>query len=172
MLVCATGSRSLITKHPNYCKLIFERTVNQLQELGATEVMSGMAEGFDECIAKAAVRLGLPLHAVVPNYGYGRYYWGRNSLLGRDRFDLFMSYLTYASENGSVEYVIEDVHNTTGIYVGGVHSNFLRNDRMVERVAAEKGKFIFFDNGSRGTRHCLEAVERAGLDAVEIPAAA
>lgn len=170
MLYAGTGSRSLIVEHPDYCKAIFVETKRLLIEGGATAVMSGMAEGFDECLAKAAVALNLPLHAVVPNYGYGRYYWGNNSLLRRDRYSLFESYLAYAADNGSIEYVIEDVYNTTGIYANGTHSNFLRNNRMVERVAAEipPGKFLYYDDQSRGTKHCLRSIARTDLETIEV----
>lgn len=118
-----------------------------------------MAEGFDECVAHAAIELGLPLHAVIPNQGYGGYYWGRNSMLKTDRMAVFEGLLAYAGENGSIEYVIEDVYNTSGVVANGKHSNFLRNQRLVERA----DRFVALNWNTRGTNHCLAMVKGAGL---------
>ena len=154
MIIAGTGSRSLLTEDKDKRSHILDLTKEALNNIGNPEIMSGMAEGFDECIAKAAVDLELPLHLVVPNYGYGMYYWGKNSLLKKDRFDTFKAYLAYASENGSIEYVIEDVHNTSGIYVNGIHSNFLRNSRMVERA----DHFLIYNEKSTGTKDCFNKI--------------
>ncbi len=125
-----------------------------------------MAEGFDECVAFAAIELGLPLHAVVPNEGYGGYYWGRNSMTKTDRMEVFEGLLAYAGENGSIEYVIEDVYNTSGVEAEGKHSNWLRNERLVERA----DRFVALNWNTRGTNHCIRMVKEAGLqiDFVEV----
>lgn len=164
MIIAATGPRKLILQGLEKCQHVLGRVEEELSAFPDAEIMSGMAEGFDECVAAAAVRLERPLHAVVPNYGYGGYYWGKHSQLGVNRLHLFEEYLAYAAENGSITYVIEDVYNTTGIYVNGVHSNFLRNEVMVERA----DRFIALDEESKGTKHCISLIEQSGKPLVRI----
>lgn len=164
MIIAGTGPRKLILAGLERCQYVLGQVKEELLAHSDVQVMSGMAEGFDECVAAAAVQLDLPLHAVIPNYGYGQFYWGRNSQLKVDRYHLFEEYVAYAAENGSVTYVIEDVYNTTGVYANGKHSNFLRNEVMVERA----DRFVALDENSKGTKHCIAAIEAAGKPLVRI----
>ncbi|RUR77057.1 hypothetical protein PCC6912_40160 [Chlorogloeopsis fritschii PCC 6912] len=67
-IVAGTGHR------PNRCYPLegqtFERMIElckaSLQKMQATEVISGMAIGFDQALATAAIKLNLPLTAAVP----------------------------------------------------------------------------------------------------------
>ena len=54
MVVAGTGSRSLITNMSMLRKIQGDLAHKMLEE-GVERVISGMAEGFDECIAMAAI---------------------------------------------------------------------------------------------------------------------
>lgn len=152
-VVAGTGSRSLAKESSKFdtVLLVTKDRLALIQALfGKVEVVSGMAEGFDELIAFAAIQLDIPFHACIPHSGYADYYWRRNSVTGSDRLDTFQFLLDRAA---SVEYVCYS------IYVNGVHSNFIRNERMVELA----DEFIVYDPTSAGTSHCLKAIKRARL---------
>lgn len=113
------------------------------------EGMSGMAEGFDEFLAERFVALQIPWTAAVPNPGYGPHYWGNNSITGRPRMRDFNALLAKAK---SVVYVCQQY------YENGLHSNFHRN-----RYIAENGdEFVVGAPITEGTRHCFQAIKRAG----------
>lgn len=116
--------------------------------------MSGMAEGFDELLARSALDLGIPLWAAVPNRGYGRYYWGEHSLFGRDRLAEFDAILEQAKW---VTYVCQT------LYEGGLHSNLVRNRWMVEHTDE-----FMVGPGGKGTADCLRRIGEAGLPFVVI----
>lgn len=171
--VACTGSRSLQTAAPAIKKAVWEYLIKQLTELKEKygenlRVMSGMAEGFDKAFALAALSLGIKVIAVIPNRGYGAYYWGRNSLTGTDKLGEFHSILDRCEE---VIYIMEDVYNTRGLYLTreGVktHSNFIRNEYMVEHADA----FYVYDKTSRGTSHCFKRITDAELPYKEVPVA-
>lgn len=154
-VLAGTGSRSLLTSSPEIRHRAVARTemalsFRQHQHGARLIVMSGMAEGFDHLLAVTALRLGIDLWCVIPHRGYGDYYWRRNSLTGRDMFAEFCRIrdtairVTYAAES---------------LYVNGRHSNFVRNDQMIE--AADE--FLVWNPSSKGTAHCLAGIQRAGL---------
>lgn len=110
-------------------------------------VMSGGAQGWDQELTEVADHLGIPYVLCIPNKGYGAYYW---------QDDPEWKYML--EHAAAVEYTIEDVHGLTGIYKDGKHSNFVRNDRMVELANA----FWIFDGGSPGTAQCVRSIRVAG----------
>lgn len=75
MIVAGTGHRPdklHLTKHyslDNHLKLTAYLKAG-LPETGATEVISGMAMGFDLALAHAAIQLMLPLTAAIPFAGH------------------------------------------------------------------------------------------------------
>lgn len=142
MIVAGTGSRSLITNISLLRKIQGNLTKKMLEE-GIDCVISGMAEGFDECIAKAAVDAGVPLIAAVPNKGYGQYYWGANSLLKKNRLLEFKQLLDQADR---VVYVCDS------IYENGRHANFIRNEWMADHA----DRVWVYNPTSRGTAHCYQ----------------
>lgn len=147
--IAGTGSRSLVTDERMGAvkdEVLEILTIAKKAHGQHLEVVSGMAEGFDELIAMCATHLKIPWIAVVPHDGYGVYYWG-DSLLGHDRYPEFVKLLGCAK---SVEYVCNSP-------LGG-RSNFIRNERMVEMAH----EFLVWGN-TRGTKHCRKLIERAGL---------
>lgn len=152
--IAGTGGRYL-AKQPIHEQMLVRGMISDRVETllilyGELHVVSGMAEGFDELVAQAAYLKDIPYTACIPHSGYGDYYWRRNSVVGRDRYAEFEAWVERAAK---VEYVCPT------IYVNGVHSNFIRNDRMVELA----DEFVVFDPRSRGTAHCLTAIKRAKL---------
>lgn len=150
--VMGTGSRSLVTEPDHVRKEAYgitERYILQLQEEHPDLVIiSGMAEGWDELIAVIAVRNNIPFHAYIPHPTYGEYYWGRKSLLGRDRLARFRELMSSA----------EHVHiTTTDLYVHGVHANFLRNQDMVNACDMA----LVYNPESRGTRDAVTRLVQA-----------
>ena len=144
-IIAGTGSRSFVPTDLARAQLH--------HHLGAVlaahpdlELMSGMAEGFDEFIAREAIATGLPFHAAIPNRGYGRYYWGQHSLTGRDRLAEFNELVSQAR---TVVYVCGN-----NLYLNGMHSNFVRNQHMVDRAH----EFVVFNPTSRGTADCVRRI--------------
>lgn len=176
-----TGSRSLRTAPREVLVDAMERCtvrirIRQEQHGDRLVVMSGMAEGWDECVALAALRLGVRLWCAIPNRGYGAHYWGRNSVLGFDRLEAFLGIMSQAWR---VTHVMEDVYSQQGIYLDGEHSNFVRNRFMVDGGGDFPGAddFGVWGPESRGTAHCVTAIKRAGkwrddmvLSPAEVPA--
>ena len=132
-VIAGTGSRSLILDEGKMNK-VKEYLINLLTQAKAKYgnnlvVISGMAEGFDEALARAAMSVGVTLIAAIPNKGYSAHYWGKNSQLKVDRMNAFQELAGYAHRSGGVYYVCG-----TSIYVDGKHSNFVRNEWMGDRA--------------------------------------
>lgn len=142
--VMGTGSRSMVTAHN--ARAIYDdlrRYVLLLAEqFPGLTLITGMAEGWDEAIAKVGLREGIPYIAYVPHRGYGDYYWRKNSLTGKDRFGTFLELLNGAKQ---VHYVCPT------IYVGRTHSNFVRNQAMVDACTFA----LVFDAQSSGTKDAV-----------------
>lgn len=167
-VVAGTGSRALQTAGLALKRYAWERLTGRLSELRSVHgdglvVMSGMAEGWDHAVAKAALDVGLRLWCAVPNKGYGRHYWSAGqSLTGQDCTAEFAAILDQAWR---VTYVMEDVHGTTALKLNGVHANSLRNDFMVTGDGLNfpgADDFLVWDPTSKGTAHCVTAIKRAG----------
>jgi hypothetical protein len=128
-------------------------------------VMSGMAEGFDSCMAWTAIRAGIRLWCAVPTRSYGGYYWGRASLTGQDRLAEFWSILRQAWK---VTYVMEEIHGVDSLYLNGEHANNVRNRFMVEQA----DEFVAWDvRPGSGTAHCVEQARLAGVPCLDLSAA-
>jgi hypothetical protein len=146
-IVAGTGSRSFMPTGPVTTAL--HRYVQEQQVAHPDlELMSGMAEGWDEFIARTGIEMGVPFHAAVPNRGYGLYYWGRHSQTGQDRLDQFEWLLSKAK---TVTYVCPS------LYVDGVHANFVRNGYLV----AHGNSFAVYNPQSRGTAECFTRIKQA-----------
>lgn len=160
-VVAGTGPRRLQLASLPVKRAAVDAVAGRLSEVeaaveGRLVVMSGMAEGFDACVALTTLRAGLRLWCAVPNRGYGAYYWGEHSVTGRDRRAEFDDILDRAWK---VTYVMEDVHGRLGLRLDGEHANYVRNRWMV----AQANEFVVWDPTTPGTEHCLAAVRAAGL---------
>lgn len=147
MIVAGSGTRKLAT-NPAALEEVIDSCVSLMQRYEPDVVISGMAEGFDEAIAKAAIRSGIQLWAYIPNPTYGAYYWGRHSVTGRDRLEEFTQ---LAAEATYTHFSV-----LKGIYVPGtkLHSNFQRNKDMVD----DSDELWYLDTGitlDGGTAHCV-----------------
>lgn len=132
--IAGTGTRKIQTLEMWEKALIFTRIEQFLQDMidlhGDVGVISGMAEGFDKALAIVALHMGLPVVACVPNRGYGHHYWGLHSLTGKDMEYHFDHLLERVDE---VEYA-DEFYRVRGLYKDGIHMNFWRNQRMVDRA--------------------------------------
>lgn len=148
-VIAATGSRSTKATPELVSKLTW--FLNKRATEHDLTVISGMAEGWDELVARRCLALDIPFIAAVPHPGYGAYYWSADrSLSGTDRVPEFLELLARASE---VHYICGGVRDQSGL-----HSNFARNQWMVDRahelVAHKEG-------ASRGTTDCLSRASKA-----------
>lgn len=159
-VVAGTGSRSLQTAPIDVKRAAADLVTARLTDLHAERgdyliVMSGMALGFDKLLAVTAIKLGIPLWCAIPNRSYGHYHWRQHSVTGHDEHAEWARITSHAHR---ITHVMEDVHGTGGLYLNGVHSNFVRNQFMVDTA----DQFLVWDPTSRGTAHCLAAIKRAG----------
>lgn len=161
-VIAATGSRSLATTTSEEQARVRDALAAEVDRVRVRYgtsliVMSGMAEGFDEAVARAAVDADVEFWTAIPNRSYGRHYWGRQSRTGRDRTGEFTEFVERADH---VTFIAEEVAGTTSLYVNGRHMNFVRNDYMV----AVANAFWVYDTGrSAGTADCVRSIASAGL---------
>ncbi|MGW8177720.1 MAG: hypothetical protein ACWGQW_02830 [bacterium] len=150
--VMGTGPRSLVVASKETRKEVYDITERFIlvlrEEYGEILIISGLAEGWDEMIAKIAQRNNIPYDAYIPNPGYGAYYWRDHSKLGRDRFTTFKELV-----KGARQYYV--VCNS--VYQNGVHCNFVRNTAMVD--ACDIG--IVYNPSSSGTRDGVAKLRQA-----------
>ncbi|WP_045740884.1 hypothetical protein [Actinoplanes rectilineatus] len=167
-VLAGTGSRSLVIAPKEtrlrVLDLVLERIAARVLEHGSRlVVMSGGAEGMDECLARAAMRLQVRLWLALPNKGYARHYWGRASQLGRDRTAEFAVIADYAERT---TFVMEQVHGTSALTLDGLHANVWRNLFMVDGCRSFPGADDFVVLGpvrpKSGTAHCVKALQAAG----------
>lgn len=148
-----TGSRSMVN-HP-HAKEIYSSLrdfILHLREVKPNLVLiSGMAEGWDEAIAKVGMRENIPYVAAVPNEGYADYYWRRKSQTGHNRIAVYNELIAHATEVIIV---------CPTLFVDGVHSNFIRNSWMVDHA----NEAVVYMAHSSGTRDAV-----AKLSARKIP---
>ena len=154
MIIAGSGTREVVTD-----KLLFDKVLGQVvtifQRENPTSIISGMAEGFDEIVARAAISLKIPFMAFIPNSGYLNYYWGKNSKTGRDRLAIAEKILSYASD---VKYICQSV------YQDGLHANFHRNHAMVD--AADK--LLVYVSSSSGTKECVAYAKSRGKPIITV----
>jgi len=147
--IMGTGSRSMLT-HPDR-KMIYANLETHIMNFAMFEeitLITGMAEGWDEAIAKVGMRNDIPYIAYVPHPTYGDYYWGRKSLTGKNRLNTFHELLAHATET-----IVISQH----LYVNGQHVNFLRNQWMVDACDMA----VVYDSQSRGTRDAVARLKMA-----------
>jgi hypothetical protein len=150
MKIMGTGSRSMLVA-PN-AKAIYNNLEEEVLRLTVKypnlTLISGMAEGWDEAIAKVAMRNNIPYSVMIPTKDYGDYYWRRNSLLKVNRMTTFDELISKAAE---VIYV------SNKLYVDGVHANFIRNQAMVDACDGA----LVYEPHSRGTQDAVNRLAKA-----------
>lgn len=145
MKVMGTGSRQMVVD-PNRVKMYekLRTMVLAMRDIDPELVLiSGLAEGFDEAIAKIGMREGIPYIAAIPNPTYGNYYWRDHSLTKRNRLATFRELVANSEEA---------VFVCDSVYQYGIHSNFIRNDWMIK----ECDFALCYDAGSSGTRDAIK----------------
>lgn len=148
-VIAGTGSRSF-GADPRRDQIIEELIAYLREPQNATAlVISGGATGWDAWVAWAALQARLPYVLCIPNRGYGDYYWRRAGI--GDKWD------EMCRRAAAIEYTMEEVYHTNGLHLDGLHSNFVRNNRMVELA----NEFVVYNPTSSGTRHCVRAIEAA-----------
>lgn len=157
-VIAGTGSRSLVNDEDKMNK-VEEYLIDLLTQAKAKHgdnlvVISGMAEGFDEALARSAMCVGVTLIAAIPNKGYSAYYWRDNSELKIDRMSAFQELARYANETGAVHYVCGK-----NVYVDGKHSNFVRNEWMADRADV----VWVYNPTSKGTAQCYNYCRTNGI---------
>jgi hypothetical protein len=165
-----TGSRSFITLPDAKAKYdLTEAHVLKVNEVTPLHSIIGMGEGWDEVGAKIAYRNNLPYTCIIPNHGYGRYYWAEHSLTGTNRIAMFNELVHGATEVIYLEDLYGPVIRGGDAGVGGklayapgfmvgTHwqmANFLRNEEMVVRC----DRAYVYDAGSPGTAHAVERLK-------------
>ena len=159
-IVFGTGTRSLQVADGKEKYRALDLVKEYLQALiDAGEdvvVISGMAEGFDTCVAVAAIELDLHWRAYIPNRGYGRYYWGEHSLTGKNRFEVFNGIVAQADE---IIYTDEALGVPGSLYKNRLHMNFHRNHMMVD----DGDEGLAWDVTSRGTAECVAYAKRVAV---------
>lgn len=153
MIISGTGSRQLAVADVALKHSVWRWTLDNLAHLKPDRVISGGAEGFDHCLAMAALRLGIPFHLYIPEPGYGDYYWRRNSVTGQDRLAVFYKMVEQA----------EALFYSCSHPLPKGKQNFIRNQHLVE--AADK--FLVYDSSSSGTRHCVSLLTENGVPYIE-----
>jgi len=144
--IAGTGSRQLVLNSNKHIA-VRNQLVNLLAQAkvehgDSLTVISGMAEGFDEALALAAIQANVPFIAAVPNKTYIQHYWGRASMLERDRTPEAQDILSKAQE---IVYVCPSVYGSDGR-----HSNFHRNEWMVDHADV----VWVYNPTTRGTAQC------------------
>jgi hypothetical protein len=148
-VVAGTGSRSL-ARESSLARLETARAIRgKLEELGATSVLSGGAEGWDECLASAALDLQIPYTLVLPYDGYLEHYWSAaHSQSGIDRLRGAQSMKDFASE---IVYVCPSRTAIDQHTYKPTNANLVRNCLMIQK----SNHVLVYDTGSRGTAHGL-----------------
>ncbi len=147
--IAGTGTRKLITDLVQMEKVICQisDTLRAAKAArGEIIVISGMAEGFDEALARGAIKAGVPFHAYIPHPTYGQYYWGKNSLTGRNRNQEFDSL------KGQAAYVVVVANS---LYLNGLHVNYHRNIAMVDACDI-LWAYRPTSGITTGTKHCVD----------------
>lgn len=154
--VMGTGSRKMVLQRDRaeIYALLEYKIMLLADDYPDIHLISGMAEGWDEAIAKVGMRRNIPYSCYIPHPTYGAYYWGRKSLTGKNRLHHFNEIVAAAAD---VQYICQDLyewHNGKRI-----HANFIRNDAMVERADLALA-YTPENHFSPGTNQCLGLLYR------------
>ncbi len=168
-IIMGTGSRSMVTD-PNakaIYKILEDYVLGIAERHGGVLLISGMAEGWDEAIAKVGMRNNIPYHVYIPTQNYGEYYWRDHSVTSTNRIEMFNQlvdgaqrvtfleevYGPYTMTNQGPKYLV-DSDGETNIWL---HANFARNAVMVQNSEIA----LVYNPQSPGTRDAVARLRRA-----------
>lgn len=150
MIICGTGHRP--DKLGGYDEESFERLVNiawdAIDDIRPTVVISGMALGWDQALAKAAILHGAELHAYCPCEG-------QDSRWPPSSRKLFEKIISMASK----------VHYT---YKGGYPGPWCMQQRNIEMVDASECVLAMFNGSPGGTANCIEYAEKKNKTVINL----
>lgn len=180
-----TGSTSFVV-HPEAPRMYGETEgyVLQLNNIEPVHGIIGMAEGWDEVGGKICYRNNLPYTCVIPNMGYGRYYWQQHSKTGKNRIATYNELVAGATQVIYLEEIYGPVIRGEDAGVRGklayapgfmvsdangkqhwVMANFLRNTEMVNRT----DRALVYDAGSPGTAHAVRELRARHIPFSQYP---
>jgi hypothetical protein len=169
--IAGTGSRELVQDEDRFAQVLAYLTdllaKAKAKHGGGLMVISGMAEGFDEALAKAAMACNINLLAAIPNRGYSKYYWRNHSLTGLNRMAEFQKLAQYANSTGGVVYTCGCVKSQPakcGHWDGRIY-NFQRNNWMVDQADV----VWVYNPTTRGTAQAYEYARDKGVRTFIIP---
>lgn len=148
MKIAGTGHRP--NKLGGYSDRIFERLVNlserALRYFKADYVISGMALGFDQALAQAAINLGIPFEAAIP-------FKGQEGLWPEQSQIRYRELLEHANK---ISYLFSKPRDKQGI----VHCMFRRDEYMVDQC----DMVVSLWNGdlTGGTAHTIRYANSVG----------
>jgi uncharacterized phage-like protein YoqJ len=149
MIIAATGHR--LGKLGGYGQEIQDRleklAMAGLKKYGATKVISGMAIGWDFAIAKAALKLELPLIAAVPFKGQECRWNAQTQLAYREL----------------LEKACEVIVVSEGGFSGAAMQK--RNEYMVDRCEM---LLALFSGEAGGTANCLEYAKKQKTRTIDL----
>lgn len=169
--IAGTGSRELVQDEKKFDQVLLY-LIDLLGKAKAKHgenllVISGLAEGFDEALARAAMACNIQLLAAIPNRGYSKYYWKDHSMTDTNRFADFQELAQYADSTGGVVYTCGCVKNQPakcGHWDGRIY-NFTRNEWMVDRADI----VWVYNPTTRGTAQAYKYARDKGVRTFIIP---
>ena len=144
-VLSGTGSSSIHTNQQlcgRLSSVIHDEIRSQLLVYPELMILAGGARGFDFLLAQAAMVLGIDYVLALPNQGYKNYYWPDITPAEQEVFD-------HASKT---------IYVCKSLYVDGLHSNFVRNNFMVEH----SDFMLVYNPVSPGTKHCFGTIKKVG----------
>ena len=144
LIICGTGhrpGRAFPHDDATFVRLI-DLATGWLKEHKPDVVISGMALGWDMALAKAALDLGIPVHAYLPCRGQADR-WPKRSV---ERY-------VWLLERCAVKKLI-----SKGEYADGVMQ--LRNEAMVDDVDLV---LALWDGSPGGTKRCIDYANENGV---------
>lgn len=136
-------TRDMYSQYGILSKAIFNEVQAFLSAYKVDKVISGLAIGFDQILAHAALQMDIPYTAAIPFRGQE----SRWPFATREWYN----------------YLVSNA-NEIVIVSGGEYSPTLmqkRNEWMVDRVKEENGKLLALWDGSEGgTKNCIDYASR------------
>lgn len=150
-ILCVTGHRpgSLGSDFPTITDLLFNLAVMELQKSKPSEVITGMALGWDMAVADACVHLDIPFIAAIPFDGQ-ELYWVDSSI---------EKYRTLLNKASAILYT-DNIPKPAPVKGFAKWKYLHRNKYMVD----SSDQVLALWNGSNvgGTAHCVKYAEITG----------
>lgn len=154
MIVCTAGHRPF-PKLGGYSEEAWQRTLRTAEVAlfkhpEVTTVITGMAQGWDQALAQAAININIPLIAAVPLRGF-ECKWTPNGQAYFHGLIHQCEAVVYVDELDEMRYRARNRFIKAGIYSAAKMQT--RNTYMVDNSDAI---FALWDGSSGGTRSCLD----------------